>query len=152
MSQLPFSPIFGEPNLKTLLDLHKKEIFLSLNCHAIATVQDFDAVTQTVTATINYAQVYYQQDAAGNYTQQLVDYPPLVECPIVNLCGGGSYLTVPVTKGDQGLILFNVGDLENSFSEQNTKQLASSRLHSFQDAVALVFTVNIEISNYSTDH
>jgi len=152
MSQLPFSPIFGEPNLKTLLDLYKKEIFLSLNCHAIATVQSFDATTQTITATINYAQVYYQKDTAGNYVQQLIDYPPLVECPIVNLCGGGNYLTFPVAKGDQCLIFFADRDLDNYFANQNTKQLASSRLHSFQDAIALVFTGNVEIANYSTDH
>lgn len=128
-----------EYNLRDLLDLVKKELMLSLNCHGLATIQSFDAETQTVTAQLLYKQAYEQRDArSGKYSTVLVDYPLLVDCPVIIFGGGGGSLTFPIAAGDQCLVLFNDRDIDNWFAGAANGDLASSRLHSMADGIALV--------------
>jgi hypothetical protein len=127
-----------EPKLSDLLDLHKKDIFLSFNCHAIATIQSFDATKQTCTATINYKRTYSQKAPDGSYRPVLVDYPLLLDVPVVVMSGGPARITFPVTKGDTCLILFNDRDIDNWFQSGQIGPVASGRLHSIADGIALV--------------
>lgn len=127
-----------EPTLKDLLDLLRKDIMLSLNCHAIATVQSFDSTKQTVVATINYQKTYFDRNAQGQYVPVLQNYPILVDCPVVILGGGGATLTFPIQAGDQCLILFNDRDINNWFAGAMSGPVASSRAHSLSDGIALV--------------
>jgi hypothetical protein len=127
-----------DPTLRDLLDLHKKDIMLSMNCHAIATVQSFDSSQQTITATINYKKSYLQMGTDGIYKTVLVDYPILLDVPIVILGGGPSQLTFPIEQGDQCLILFNDRDIDNWFQSGQVGPVASGRLHSFSDGIAIV--------------
>jgi len=122
-----------EPSLADLLNLHKKDIMQSMNCHAIATVQSFDSAKQTVTATINYKKTYYRGE-----DPVLIDYPLLVDVPAIFLGGGASSLTFPVAQGDECLILFNDRDMDNWFAGQAPLGVATPRLHSFADGIALV--------------
>jgi hypothetical protein len=126
-------------SLRDLLDLVKKELMLTLNCHAIATVQSFDATKQTVTATLSYKQAYEQRDPrSGKYSTVLMNYPLLIDCPAIVLGGGGGALTFPIAAGDDCLILFNDRDMDNWFAGAANGDLASSRLHSMADGIALV--------------
>lgn len=140
---LPFSTAQPIPRLKDLLDSLKRDIFLTLNCHTIATIQKFEYPTNlngtdyphpTVQATINYART--TTDAQGN--QSSLNYPILVNLPVLNLCGGTTALTFPIAIGDQALILFNDRDLDNWFAGARSGQVNSPRLHHFSDGIALV--------------
>lgn len=138
--------------LKDLLDLLKKDIMLSLNCHALATVQDFDPDTQTISATINYKKSFQQKNADGTTGTVLVDYPIMIDVPVLVMQGGAGSLTFPIAKGDGCLILFNDRDIDNwLFSGQAEQPPATSRLHSFADGVALVGlrSLNDTIDGYS---
>lgn len=126
------------PNLRDVLDLMKKDILLSLNCHAIATVQSFDPSVQTVTATINYKKSITTTDENGIYKTSYIDYPLLLDVPVVILGGGQAQITFPIAAGDTCLILFNDRDIDNWFQSGQVGPLASSRLHSFADGIALV--------------
>lgn len=128
-----------EPHLSDLLNLLKKEIFLDLNCHHLGTIQSFDPGSQTVTATVNYAKTVFQlnQDT-GLYDPVLVNYPLLVDMPAIILGGGNAYLTMPITQGDQCLILFNDRSIDNWFQSGQVGSLNSSRAHSFADGLVLV--------------
>lgn len=129
----------SDPNLSDVLNLLKKDVMLSLNCHAIATVQSFDSSNQTVKATINYKKTYYQKNAETNqYDPVFVDYPVLVDCPTIFLGGGALSLRMPVKAGDECLILFNDRDIDTWFSSSQIKAPNSNRLHSFADGIALV--------------
>lgn len=135
----PFNqPSLANPQLSDLFDTWKRDIFLSLNCHAIATVQKFDRVALTVSATINYSKSYLQLQPNGKYITVLVDYPILLDCPAIILGGGGGSISFPIGKGDQCLILFNDRDIDNWFSGASVGELATNRLHSFSDGIALV--------------
>lgn len=135
---VPFTQIVSEPELKDVLDLMKKELLLSLNCHAIATVQSVNFTDQVLTATMNYAQTFFQKSPDGIYNPVNVPYPVLVDCPFIILGGGGGALTFPIAKGDECLILFNDRDIDNWFAGATSGPVASNRLHSFSDGIALV--------------
>jgi hypothetical protein len=128
----------AEPTLKDLMDLQYKNILNAVNCHAIGTIQSFNSTAQTVTATINYKKTTLQANALGVYGPVLIDYPILVDVPAVILQGGPTYLTFPIAKGDNCLILFNDKDIDNWFSSGQIMAVATQRSHSFSDGIALI--------------
>lgn len=138
-TQISLNQIPAEPSMKDLLDSLKKDIFLSLFCHNIGTVQSFDKNKQTATATLNYKKTIFQLNrATGLYNPVLRDYPVLLDCPVIFLGGGDASLTCPVKKGDECLVIFNDRDLDNWFQGSSTSAVATSRAHSFSDAILLV--------------
>lgn len=135
----PFTLARSEPTLKDVLDLLKKDILLSLNAHAIATVQSFNASNQTVNATVNYQHTYRVLDEnTGNYQSTLVSYPQLVDIPVVILGGEDSFLTFPIEQGDECVVLFNDRDIDNWFAGSSSNGPNTGRLHSFSDGIALI--------------
>lgn len=140
----------NQPNMKDLLDLLKKDVFLSLNCHAIGTIQSFNANTvaattnspiavgQTARVTINYPKTLFQLNSAGVYQAVQVPYPVLIDCPAIVLGGGNCATTYPIAAGDECLVLYNDRDMDNWFVGGAGSPVASSRLHSFSDAIVLV--------------
>lgn len=134
--------IASEPRLKDLLDQFKKEIFLSFNCHVLATVQEFDPGDSEnaprITATVNYKKTYYNLTENGKYVPQLVDYPIMIDMPVVILGGGTATLTMPIAQGDECMVFFNDRDLDNWFQTGLVGAVATNRLHSFADGIVLV--------------
>ena len=129
----------SEPNMRDVLNLLKKEIFLELNCHHIGTVQSFSSTAMTVKATINYTKTFFERNSqTGLYSPVQVNYPVIIDCPIVCLGGGKTNLTFPIAQGDECLVLFNDRDLDNWFTSGQVGPVASSRLHAFSDAICLV--------------
>ena len=129
----------SEPHLKDILDSHKKSIYLNLNCHHIASIQSFNPVLQTATATLNYPKtIFVRNDATGNYDAQNVSYPTMIDCPVICLGGGNGSLTFPIEQGDECLVLFNDRSLDNWFNGGSGSPLNSPRLHSFSDGIILV--------------
>lgn len=129
----------GTPELKDALQMLKKEIFLSLNCHALGQIQQFDPITQTAIVTISYKKTYSEPDpVTGIYANVQKDYPILAECPVITLGGGNGVLTFPITTGDDCLLFFNDRDIDNWVAGSTTSPTKTGRLHSFADAIALV--------------
>lgn len=128
----------NEPELKDLLDLFKKDILLGFNCHHVGTVEFFDPILQTVKATINYKKTYFEKDLLGNYSPKLIDYPVIIDAPVITLGGGNGALTFPIASGDECIIFFNDRDIDNWFSGSSGSAVATGRLHSFSDAIILI--------------
>lgn len=128
----------NEVELRDLLNLFEKNLMLKFNSHHIATIQDFNPAQQTASATINYKKSFSLPNAAGSYTEQLVDYPLLVNCPVIFLGGGETSLTFPVDSGDTCLVLFNDRDMDNWFAGSTSSAPHTSRLHSFSDGIIIV--------------
>ncbi len=128
----------GTPELGDLLVAHKKDIFLSMNCHHVGTVQSFNSTLQTAKVTINYKKTYFQPNAQGVVMPLLRDYPVIVDAPVVFLGGGAMSMTFPVAQGDECLVLFNDRDIDNWFAGSNSSPNATPRLHAFADAIILV--------------
>lgn len=126
----------ASPDLKSLLDLFKKEILLGLNCHAIGVVQLFDSATQTAQVQVAYKKTYYNGPDIN--VPVYVDYPVLIDCPVVVLQGGGATLTFPIKPNDTCLVLFNDRDIDNWFKSGQSGPVATQRLHAFSDGFALI--------------
>lgn len=139
---IPLNLNVANPTLKDLLDFWKQDVMLSTNCHGIATVKAVSKNANngliTVSATMNYSKTVFVQQQNGSWVSQLQDYPVLVDCPVIVLGGGATALSFPISVGDQCLILFNDRDMNNWFAGAMSGPVASARLHSFADAIALV--------------
>ncbi len=149
----PLNLVPVNPSLRDLLELLKKDILLSLSCHHIGTIESFDAAKQTATASINYTKTFYQfQPATQQYVPVQLDYPALIDCPVIILGGADAGLTMPIAKGDECLILFNDRDIDNWFSGASNGPVATSRLHSFSDGLILVGLNSLanSFNNYDT--
>lgn len=133
------------------MDIVKREVMLSLNCHGIASVKSFDSERQTIVATMAYSKTYYRRNEKGLYSPKTVAYPILMDCPMIVLGGGGGRVTFPVGAGDNCLILFNDRDLDNWFAGATSGPVATPRAHSFSDAIALVGLNQIPIEDYDTE-
>lgn len=140
----------ADPGLVDLLAIHKKDIMLSVNCHAVAKVQSFDPISQTITATINYQKTYFQRNSQGSSLPTQIDYPLLVDVPIYTPGGGDAYLTMPIQQGDDCIILFNDRNLDNWLHSGQKGPVATFRMHSFSDGMALIGIKNFHapIQNY----
>lgn len=140
MTDTNFTTNPAEPELLDVLNQFKKQIFLDMNCHAIGTIQDFDSSNQSCKITINYKKTFYKKDVStGQLSPYLVDYPVLLDCPVIMLSGGLLSLRMPVKKGDACLVFFNDRDMDAWVANGETqKGPPSNRLHSFADAIALV--------------
>lgn len=147
----------NDPELIDVLNLLKKDIMLNLSSHHVGIIQTFDAPKQTAQVKIAYTQTHYKPNAiTGNYEASYVDYPILLDCPVVFLGSGGpsgGSLTFPIAKGDECLVLFNDRDIDNWFSGAGATAPASLRLHSISDGFALVGIRSLgnAIKSFSTD-
>lgn len=128
----------SEPELADLLRYWSKQLKLDLNCHHVGTIQSFDPAYQTATITINYSKTFARSDAVGNISLVTSNYAPLLECPLICLGGGNGCLTFPIQEGDECFVMFNDRDFDNWYSGSNSSAPATTRLHSFSDAIAVV--------------
>lgn len=160
----------ASPQLRDVLDLWKRDALLSTNCHAIASVKGFNAADDaftpprpSITAQINYCRTIFLPDKDGNPAPQYIEYPALLNVPVVVAGGGGggsvggASLTFPIAIGDQCLILFNDRSLDNWVNGATSGPIASPRLHHLTDGLALVgfplFSTDGAIgTQYSPDH
>lgn len=128
-----------EPTLKDAFDLLKKDILINLSCHHIGRIQKFNAEKQTAEISIAYSKTYIQRNAeTGVYNPVTVDYPILLDCPVIFLGGGLGNLTFPIQEGDDCLVLFNDRSIDNWLKNGQPGPVSSTRLHSFADGIALV--------------
>ena len=118
------------PELKILFDQHKAEIFATLNCVQIGKIEKVTASEQTVEISLQIRRL------AEDGTSEA--YPVLVDCPYFVLQGGGAYIDMPIKADDYCLVLFNDRDIDNWWSTANVADPASTRKHSFSDAIAIV--------------
>lgn len=151
------SPItIQDPDLRSLLLQHRQEIFYNLNCHQVGQIVSFDAATQTASVQIMMKRTVFNQeqliDQKLQLTPQVIDYPVLVQCPVMFLTGGTSFLTFPVSAGDSCLVLFNDRDIDAWYSTGSNVQPNSQRGHNLSDGFAIVGVRNLanKVSSYST--
>lgn len=139
LNPAPDNRLQYDPNLADVISSSIKGAMLNFNCHHLATIQSFNPEHQTVTATINYSKSFLRPNAiTGVYSSVQVDYPLLVDVPVVIMQGGPCTLTFPIEAGDDCLILFNDRDIDAWFHSGQKGPLPTTKLHSFSDGIALV--------------
>jgi hypothetical protein len=150
---LPSFYQYVDPQLKDVLDLMKKDIFLSLNCVAIGTIQAFSSSDCTAQITVNYPKVFVQMDQNGVQKNITQPYPILMQVPCISLSGGAAGLTMPIQPGDSCVVFFNDRDFANWFVSGNTESPpASLDHHGLGNGIAIVGirSAAAPIANYDT--
>jgi hypothetical protein len=127
MSTQIASPV--APDLRALLDSFKQEVMVTLNAHSLGEVVSYDATKATCTVKVKILRQFN-----GTY----LEYPILTDCPVFQIMGGPTYISVPITAGDPCLILFNDWDIDNWFTTGNTAVPNTPRTHSLSDGLVLV--------------
>ena len=131
-----------DPDLRALLQSVRDEIFSSFNCVQIGTIVQYTPGQGKARVRINAKRVVYNQkqnlDAKLQQTPQLIDYPLLDDVIVVVLGGGPGFVQMPITEGDECVVLFNDRDFDAWFATGATTAPNSSRMHSLSDGIALV--------------
>jgi len=146
--------VVNDPTLSDLLMMFKKNVFASLNCHHIGTIQKFDPADQTCQATINYKMTFYKTNEKGIQETYYEDYPILIDAPAIILSGGAANLTFPISVGDECLCIFNDRDIDNWWASGQVKENETARMHSFTDGLILVGLKSLakKITDYDMNH
>jgi hypothetical protein len=122
--------LVGQPQLKYMLDAHARQLSRDINCMLPAQIVSFDAAANTATVKLMVK-------------RQLVDgttitFPPIVDCPVVVMRGGGAWLEFPIAAGDDCIVLFADRSIDNWFTAGDVAVPDMSRAHAFSDAVVLI--------------
>lgn len=119
----------------TLLDLlntYKQDIFYRFNCHRVGVVQAIDTTNKTATIQLIDKRVISTSDG-----DVFKDYSLLVDCPIVMQRNAKGGVTIPLSIGDNCLILFNDRDLDNWYESGVQATPNTSRSHHLSDGIVL---------------
>lgn len=124
------------PKLYDLLQNHKAGVLKDFNAVKPGIIQSYDSAKRTATIQISFKR------ALNNGTY--VSYPILLDCPVVTLQGGGTYLNFPITNGDECLVLFADSNIDAWFMLGGQAvpfdQVlgAPGRRHDLSDGIAIV--------------
>lgn len=111
-------------------------------------IQSFDPVEQTVTVQLTIREQLTNEDGS----KQWVNLPLLLDVPIVIPRGGGYMLTMPVTKGDECLVIFGDMCIDAWWSLGGIQNQIEKRRHDLSDGFAIIgiWSQPNVIPNYST--
>lgn len=112
-------------------------------------IDSFDAATQTVTVQPTIRERIQKEDGS----QEWVNLPLLVDVPIVIPRAGNFVLTMPLTKGDECLVIFGDMCMDAWFSNGGIQNQIEKRRHDLSDSFAILgcFSQPNVIPNYSTN-
>lgn len=135
---------------KTIYQLFEKfatNFSIFLNCVKIGEIISFDKNDQTCSVRV----LHKQTNQYNPYVNQLIEYPVLEKVPCVVLGGGGTYITHPISPGDQCVLLFSDYMIDGWWSSGEARPSDFPRKHDLSDAIAIVGLKALPqaIQNYS---
>lgn len=130
-----------DPQLFDVLYRLRRDIFASLNVCQIGKIETYDPLTNSASVSIQFKRLLPDNSE--------IDYPLLLQVPVVILNGGGASLTFPITAGDQCLIIFNDRNIDNWYLEGAVRIPSDARMHNLSDGFALIGARNLSTAQPS---
>ena len=125
-----FNEMSVTPDLGGIINAAQNKNNLDFNCMRIAIVQEFYPEDLTVSVLIaNKKTINQNMDG----TQEVRDYA-LIRAKI---CYCNPFITNPIQKGDECILLFNDREIESWFINGEVNTEAHTRMHDLTDAVAI---------------
>ena len=121
-------------SLAEVLDAYFEQFSFILNCVKIGKITSFDKTKQTCNVQI----LHKPRNEYVLGVNQLLEYPELIDVPVVIMGGGSSYITHPISAGDTCLLLFNDFQKDGWQNSGNKTQAQIQRRHDISDAIAIV--------------
>lgn len=105
-----------------------------INCIKIGEIISFNKEDQTCSV-----QILYKPELMRFRNKKVItNYPVLEKVPVVVMGGGSSYITHPISAGDQCLLLFNDNMIDNWWATGEARPSDYPRFHDISDAIAIV--------------
>lgn len=123
-----------EKSLTELIDYCFSSFSNALNCIKIGEIVSFDKTKQTANVKI----LHKQKDDYYHINSKLIEYPLLQEVPCVIMGGGTSYISHPISAGDQCVLLFSDYMIDYWQNTGEARQSDIDRRHDISDAIAIV--------------
>lgn len=138
----------NQPDLTDIIEGATTDLLYSFNCHRIGIINSFDPIEQT--ATVQLVDKGVTTSVEG---EQLIDFSPLAECPVITFKGRNGGVTIPINPGDTCMVFFNDRDMDNWLEDGLIQRPNTLRAHDFSDAVVLVGMRNQinKIADYNND-
>lgn len=96
-------------------------------------IQSFDTQKDTCTVQPAIQALLKKQDGSVTY----VDLPILLDCPVIQIGGGGASLTFPLVKGDECLVVFADRCIDAWWDTGLVSQQAEVRMHDLSDGFVI---------------
>jgi hypothetical protein len=122
-------------SLADVIYASKKQTQLSINAIKIGVIKSFNPSTQRAEVEIAYKQV---RNILVDGTKVYQEYPVLQDCPVMTLFGGVDILSMPITIGDNCMLLFNDTDIDQWATNGDGQHPTTARMHDISDAIAIV--------------
>lgn len=125
--------MLGDNSQKNVLDRFEKSLLTKLNCIKLGKIKSFYHETQTADIEID-------------------NYPQISGVPVSFICGANFSIQVPVEEGDDCIVLFCDGDLDNWVNGNGYIPAFSQDKHGLNGAIALLGITNLltKVENYIT--
>lgn len=122
---------------KTLYQVIEKisnNIKVSMHCIKIGEIVSFDKTDQTASVRV----LHVMDENYNVFMDQTVEYPVLGKVPVVIMGGGGTYISHPISAGDQCLLLFCDYMIDAWWASGEAKPSIFPRKHDIADPIAIV--------------
>lgn len=119
-----------EPTVIEMMKSFGRDISRSIRVAAVGRIESFDVTKKTAEIHLLFKRTLPDGTVAS--------YPPLIDCPVVTPQGGGVYLQMPISAGDQCLVLFADRNLDAWFKTGAEATPFDARCHDLSDAIAIV--------------
>lgn len=123
------------PDLVEVLNNLKDGIMNDINCVRTCSVVEYDPANQRASVQITIKQVIREEPNGVKVSQ---DLPILLDCPVMVLGGGGSYISHPVNQGDTGIVLFNDKDMDDWIIAGGQQEPNTYRKHDLSDGLVIL--------------
>jgi hypothetical protein len=97
-------------------------------------VQSFDPANMTAVVAIALTATQIKADG----TQDAINFPPLVDCPVVFPSGGGFILTFPIQAGDECEVRFSSRCIDAWWQNGGVQAQQTFRMHDLSDGFVTV--------------
>lgn len=125
----------AKPKMQDVLRELKRDIGVSYNSMNIGIIQEFNSSKQTATIRIAIKKILSENPDG---TKIYKEHPLILECPVMTLFGGGSFINLPIQVGDNCIVLFCDRDIDEWLVSGGVQPPNSRRVHDITDAVAIV--------------
>lgn len=135
---------FAKPTLDNVLQAVKDNVHENLNCINIGQIVEFNSTNQTAQVQVMIKRISeIKLDGTIVYQQ----FPTILnDVPCFVLFGGTGYLTMPITKGDNCILLFADREIDNWFQNGSYTATTTLRTHDVSDAIAIVGINSLQTS------
>ena len=125
----------------------KRNIMFETHVCLPAIVQSYDPNKRVVDVQPTIRERYIGQDGAIQY----VEYPLLINVPVVYPCAGDYIISFPISKGDECLVIFSDLAIDNWWLYGNVQNPVEQRRHDLSDGMA-IFGVKSQAKIESESH